>query len=109
MTNINKYSYFTANPWWKDNRLSSREKQRRGGFPGHFVGDASIVYKKFGTIEAALFAMKEDGTCLREISWDICGHTWFRHDAIPLAELHRLGYLANGIEKDSISFIYNFK
>lgn len=106
MNNFQKYKYFKVIPIWKDN---SRPK-RIGDCPGDFVGDTSILDKVFGTIESALFAMKEDGTCLREKNWEIVGYYgWFGWHNIPLAELHRLGYLAEKVEKDSHSEYYRFK
>ncbi len=93
--------YYIFNPVWKDN---NRHKWAT------FIGDNSICYTHFDSIEDGLEAIKLDGTCLRENNWEIFECDWFglKRNRIMLKTLYNQGYLSKKINKDEISEIYNF-
>lgn len=102
-------TYYKAIPLWKDN---SRNNVLYGCGPVRFVGNNEIVNQKFDSIEEALIAAKNDGTCLRPKNWEFSKHSgiFSRHKTIISVEwLYQNGYLSEKIDSDNISKIYNFK
>lgn len=100
-------TYYHFIPIWKDNSRPHPDPYW-GNF--EFVGDNSIVFTKFNSIEDGLEAAKLDGTALREQNWEIlkCKQKlfWTIKSRIMLKTLHSQGYLSSEIKRDSISEYY---
>ena len=100
-------TYYKFIPIWKDNSRPHFDSMW-GNFT--FDGDNSIVNARFNSIEDGLEAARIDATALREQNWEIlkCEEKffWTPKSRIMLKTLHSQGYLADKVEKDSVSEIY---
>jgi hypothetical protein len=93
--------YYIFNPIWKDNTRPGKAR---------FVGDNSICYTKFKSIEDGVLAAKLDQTALRESNWEIWECRFLRRKKpITLASLRDLGYLSDKMTIDEIGIIYYAK
>lgn len=72
--------------------------------------ERDLLTNRYDSLEEALNFAKQTGICLREQNWHVYKCSWlFGKVRISLKTLYNCGLLAEKIDKDDISIIYNWK
>ena len=101
--------YYTFNPIWKDNRIY-HPLDGWGDGQCEFIGDNSICYTHFASIEDGLEAARLDKTALRESNWRIyeCSYCGLIKKRIMLKTLFKRGYFSYAFKSDRFGDYYLF-